>query len=254
MKYIVSSIVFLAIMIAGCLLWYKYDTNPDRQAAAKAEELLHQWELSKTKRKQGIKRSPDTITYTEQNPNNNTTFKTKYQDILVSPLGFGPFPDIPTDYPYLNNWDRFLNPEPKPDDWPPNEYAPSWEYNQQSWELIARVRLKLWKQGFDAEGLCMPGAPNNPHKGKIYPMIPGHVYIEYVNDRMVIMNSHTDDDLGIIQDFKELYSYYTEHGEIDDMIELDAIKEIGFTIDDIPSHLKVIEGGIDPYTFLDIPR
>lgn len=91
-----------------------------------------------------------------------------------------------------------------------------------------RVRIKLWKQGIRADGVTYgPG-------GEIYPIIRGKVYIEWgqtmMGNRYISrMRGHPDDD-------RDRITEILEKGGIPD----------GITV------LKYDEGGIDPYTFLNL--
>ena len=62
-------------------------------------------------------------------PADGATEETPAENVPVSPFGFGPYPEIPMDYPHLENWDQIAD-EDDPE-----------------WELMARVMIKLWKQG-----------------------------------------------------------------------------------------------------------
>ena len=188
--------------------------------------------------------APDTIT---------PPLLDKTKAVQVSPLGLGPFPEIPKGFPYFSDWSHRLNREPKPPDWPPSQHSPSWDETLRSWELMDRVKVELWRQGIKATGVRMQGTGIG--QGLIYPTIPGVVYIERVGDRIEIMSSHEDDDLGIIDDFHELEDEIAmETGRIpeEQMRQFNAIHESGFRIEDIPQELKIIEGGINPYTFLNL--
>lgn len=68
-------------------------------------------------------------------------------DVIVSPYGFGPYPEVPE--------------EMSADTFP----SPSAEH-----ELLARVRIKLLAEGINARGV-------NMENGRIYPVIPGIVFV-----------------------------------------------------------------------------
>lgn len=50
-KWILGGLAFLIVFSIACVWWYHYDTAPYRKAAAEAEELLRQSELSKESEK-----------------------------------------------------------------------------------------------------------------------------------------------------------------------------------------------------------
>lgn len=130
-----------------------------------------------------------------------------------SPHGLGPYPDIPPDYPRQNVWAEL-------------EKSYYDGYATIEHELIHRVIIKLWKQGKKADSGTL-----NDQNGRVYPLYKDTVYIErreYEDGGVFSMLSHGS--LG----------QYT-----------DAVRE-----GTQPSWIKIIpreEGGIDPYSFLDLP-
>ena len=74
-------------------------------------------------------------------------------DTLTSPFGFGPYPDVPADYP---------------------AHELLWDNATPEHELLVRVRIKLWKQGTQTTGAIYEN--NN---GLIYPSIPGVIYVKW---------------------------------------------------------------------------
>ena len=130
-----------------------------------------------------------------------------------SPHGLGPYPDIPPDYPRQNVWEEL-------------EKSYYDGYATIDHELIHRVLIKLWNQGKKTDSGTL-----SDQNGRVYPLYKDTVYIErgeYEDGGVFSMLSH--DSLG----------QYRE-----------AVKE-----GTQPSWIKVIpreEGGIDPYSFLDLP-
>ncbi len=97
-------------------------------------------------------------------PHANLTEQTQEAEntegVPVSPHGFGPFPEVPDDY-FLQpfSWDFYKNDPP-------------------IYELMARVRVKLWKQGIRTTGIRSSSAT-----GLVYPTIPGTVFVrKYYQD------------------------------------------------------------------------
>jgi len=72
-------------------------------------------------------------------------------DVLVSPFGFGPFPEIPEDFPYRER--------------------KTWPMKSREGELLRRVLIKLWTEG---EKNFIGGSTD---KGKVYPHYFDTVYI-----------------------------------------------------------------------------
>ena len=92
---------------------------------------------------------------------------------LVSPHGFGPYPDVPNDYPLAldhspTSFWKFTHDDPKQ-------------------ELLARTLIKLWKQGVPVGGATL-------ESGLIYPTIRGTVYVEWNGDFINHIAGHPDDN------------------------------------------------------------
>lgn len=116
---------------------FKTDTsNPTKKQAVKSDLV-----------EKDIVRNETTPLAPKQEPEN--------AEVRVSPHGFGPYPEIPPDYPRQDLWDY--------PDFVPAEH-----------ELLLRVQVKLWKQGIRTVGGGMVN-------GRIYPNIPGTVYVKWEN-------------------------------------------------------------------------
>ena len=87
------------------------------------------------------------------------------EDGPVSPQGFGPYPEIPADYPehLMPFWVRN-----------PNFDGVS-EHAAGPFELMDRVLIKLWKQGHTT----LTGASLSNATGKIYPHYANTAYVRY---------------------------------------------------------------------------
>ena len=95
----------------------------------------------------------DDMVFTEEEPT---------EDVPVSPHGFGPYPEVPIDYP--------------------KDMTPTWiKYDgQQSrdFELMDRVLIKLWNQGnHNVGGAIMK-------RGLVYPLYPNTAYVTYGDIKM----------------------------------------------------------------------
>ena len=138
---------------------------------------------------------------------NETLHVENTEDTPVSPHGFGPYPEVPDDYPVKPfSWDYYKNDPP-------------------IFELMARVRIKLWKQGIHAEGITR----NN---GLLYPTIRGTVYVKRWHSNgasFLDLQGHPADNLARIEEI-------LENGDT----------PTGVTI------LDFDEAGIDPYIFLNL--
>lgn len=84
--------------------------------------------------------------------------------VAVSPFGYGPYPEIPADYPHTPIWTRSAEAR--------KHYSDSNPENERIIELMSRVRLKLWEMGErHVKGLAYAN-------GLIYPNRPDTVYVD----------------------------------------------------------------------------
>ena len=200
-KWIFGAIALLIIIAGACYLWYRYDTAPYRQEAAETAKLLRQREIAqKADTDSEVEQAADapaesTSPTTEKNVNevtaeveNNTEAETLQQsdtsaqtaetkDVPVSPFGFGPYPEVPADYPI-----------------PPDKFE--WEFwgKTVKGELMSRVRIELWNQGIRSDGASFDN-------GKVYPNILGTVYVQWSENGEFIrrITGHPDDDFDAIE-------------------------------------------------------
>ncbi len=139
------------------------------------------------------------------------------ENVPVSPFGFGPYPEVPVGYRDPNLWDHAeaiyeLSPD-----------------RARDWELRERVCIKLWQQGKHAQSVVM-------EDGLVYPCYPNTVYVRWGSD--------IDEKGNTVAYIEELIAPGSLSRYADD-----------FENDIIPSGITVIpydEGGIDPYTFLNL--
>ena len=133
-----------------------------------------------------------------------------------SVFGLGPLPDIPPDFPRQTVWDTLEN----------SSRATVGH------ELINRVLIKYWNQG-KKTGAGVRSGKN----GRVYPLFKDTVYVRWKED---------ENEDGSIYRY---VSSYLCHGSLADYEES---VENGTQ----PSWLKVVlheDGGVDPYSFLDLP-
>ena len=136
----------------------------------------------------------------------------------MSLFGFGAYPEIPPDYREPDVWERI------------EELAITDPSRAERQELMARVCIKLWKQG-----LHSVGASRDSQTGLIYPHYPNTAYVRWAWD--VDENGHPIRYAAGVKGGADLaqYHHYFAEGEI-------------------PPHITVIDyedAGIDPYQFLD---
>jgi hypothetical protein len=238
-KWFIGGFCFLIVFALACVFWYRYDTAADRKALAETAELIRQLAkkaASDDKMEQATD-APAENTLTEttgavvetdtRTDNEAKTYRVGdiyvgktppslpvSQDELVSPYGFGLYPELPEGY--------------GPITWP-RKHANS--------ELMIRAEIKLLNQGVPVEGIAMKN-------GMVYPIIKGICYVKWGETsygRRYIRRStgHPDD------------------GDYMEAIEEERRKRReSVTASDFPGIQLILyeEGGIDPYTFLDLPK
>ncbi len=238
-KWVIGGVAFLIVFAVACVFWYRYDTAPDRKSAAETAELLRQWAAKKavtdseaadipadsttlnTEKTTRAVRETDTSTEAE-----TKTYKVGdiyvgktpppipvSQDQLVSPYGFGPYPELPKGFGPI-----------------------TWPRKSANSELRIRVKIKLLKQGIPVEGSVMSN-------GLVYPIIKGVRYVIWgeSDGKQYLRRS-----LGHPDDGDYMRTIKKEKNARDESI----------TAADFPG-IKLVpfeEGGIDPYTFLDLPK
>ncbi len=178
-RWVLGGVGFLIVLSVACYFWYQHDIADERKAAADAKELLRQSELSQESEMSSVvgqaadvvpaeSTAPttdnpipqtmgtvgeDTETKTQQQSKTSTNTANVSEDVPVSPFGFGPYPEIPEDYPGRDRID--------------------WSTDTPSIELIRRVLIKLWNEG---ERNFRGGST---HNGKVYPHYYDTVYVKF---------------------------------------------------------------------------
>ena len=237
-KWIVGAAFVLLIIAAGCIWYYQHTTAQDREQAAQAEKRLQQWKANK-EQKPTIKAETEetdtpaeNTTSTAEKPTTDTTAVTKNTepiqvqsdvpaqtaettDVQVSPHGFGPYPEVPDDYPGYIEWK--VNPD-----------NPS-----RTFELMGRVFVKLWTEG---EKNFRGGST---HKDKILPHYNDVVYISW--------SEYTDPTDG---ELVRRISGYTAGPHVSKKFKF-TIDDLY----DPPPGLRVLDiesSGINPYEYLNL--
>lgn len=243
-KYIIGAACLLLIVAAGCYWYYQHTTAHYQQEAAEDDKLLKQANPNETKStitadKETTTPAENTTPTAEKPVNkvtaeveNNTTAEIKQNarpaatdevaDVPVSPYGFGPYPETPADFPFPVEWE-----------FPGSDVGH---------ELMARVVIKLWTQGIETMGVTMGD---------------GLVYPNYIDTVYVRWDETIDDDGNRIQYITDLGGYPPACLRIEENNIARLGEEGLMTAADIPSDVTVIlydEAGIDPYTFLNLPK
>ncbi len=241
-KWFLGGVGFLIVFAVACVLWYQHDTADERKAAAAAEKLLRQSELSqKSDTGSGAEQVVDVAsvesimqnadktateinsgvvenTKAEAQQNETPAEKAETSELRVSPFGFGPYPEVPEDYPTNVIWNLPGAKENLPD------------HALKGIELLDRVLVKLWIEG---DKNFRGGCTDN---GKVYPYYRNTVYVRYAQQEMP--------DGTIRRYFTSAKSGYNVEFDEEDLLS-----------DTPPAHLRIIEldsTGIDPYQFLNL--
>ncbi len=244
-KWIIGGVTFLIVFSVACVLWYRYDTAADRKEAAETAELVRQWEAKKArtngKTEQAADAPAEITTPTDAEPTKTESLQIgdvvdgriylgteppspellaefgihpPTQDEIISPYGFGPYPELPEGFGPI-----------------------TWPRKSANSELRVRVKIKLLKQGVPVKGSVM-------ENGLVYPILKGVRYVKWretSNGRRYLHRSlgHPDDG-----DYMRA------------IIKEKKARDESITATDFPG-IKLVpfeEGGIDPYTFLDLPK
>ena len=244
-KWIFGVISFLLILSGVCYFYYQWTTAPYRKQVSESQRT--------TKTTKPIEQATQTFSpgetaarLAEAEGKNKVVFyldkplkkkgeilqtdvaetikqeETTQSDTDVSPYGFGPYPEIPADFPFPVEWEF------------PGSDADH--------ELMARVAIKLWTQGIETMGATA-------EDGLVYPNYIDTVYIRW--------GETTADDGNPIQYINELGGYPPACQRIVEN-NIARLGERGtMTAADIPPDVIVKlydEAGIDPYTFLELPK
>ena len=233
-KWVLSGVGFLIVLSVACVLWYQHDTADERKAAAEAEQLLRQSEITKkatdmdseteqaadvalveSEMQSAEKPIADTTrnndtTNIETNTDNSVTPTPK--NVRTSPHGFGAYPQIPEGSPIGD----FL------------------ETDNVQQELIGRVLVKLWNEGDRHTG----GGIYDAEQGKVYPYYPNVIYVKYENEFNVITGKNETK-------VTEATSSPDNAAAVDAAVRGNVPS--GYTLIDID------ETGINPYEYLALP-
>ncbi len=157
-------------------------------------------------------------------PEDFVSEKTLAEDVPVSPYGFGPYPEVPADYPFTPFWFRYQE--------DPERYDAKYDTEMlKSKELLSRVMVKAWTEGIRD----FTGGSGSLITGKYYLHIPNAIYVEYGEP------------------------YENEDGTFTTPISSYTGGNVHLTPEqmqkgEVPSGVRVIEGdGYDPYEYLDLP-
>jgi hypothetical protein len=240
MKWILGAILILIGVAVACVFYYQYTTAPYRLEAAKTAKVVHQWEKPGEERTHNVKKEDvtETIPAVHQMPiaenrNIETTNVVKSSDstrtvemsevtkkqqddvVRMSPYGFGPYPKVPTGFPFEDPWTS-----------PVSDLT---EKEGRVFELIHRVHIKLWNEGKRPEGLSW-------ENGVIYATYPNTIYVTW---------DYVENDDGTIERYPSEITSGTLSAEADVLLDEGIIPPDVIVYD----HSEV---GIDPYAYLEL--
>ena len=242
-KWFIGGFGFLIAFVLLCHFWYKHDIASFQQLLS-TDDITLQGDMSQKAQKPNQIDAPlaeslesvenmsasvrDTSVPTEKTTEKTDTLEKNIDlttDVPTSPFGFGPYPEVPADYPFQERlWDN-ATPEH---------------------ELLVRVRVKLWKQGTQTKGAMFD---NN---GLIYPSIPGVIYVKWrtieEGGPNLVGRRYAGRVMGDGNTAKKWQSLYLIDGGFEPTDVNKNIDTSGIKVYEYP------DGGIDPYKFLDLPR
>ncbi len=230
-----------------CYFWYQHDVASFQQQLSSISDIVLQRDTpkktqnnvhtdgqlieSRKSEKNRSKSVRDTSVPTDQITRQTDTYEKNKNldlvtDLTTSPFGFGPYPEVPADYPFQERlWDN-ATPEH---------------------ELLVRVRVKLWKQGTKTKG-----AMSDTDNGLIYPSIPGVIYVQwsYVEEGNPEFagRRYAYRIMGDRNTAEKWQSSYLSDGWYEPVDVSSDIATSGIKVYELP------DGGIDPYKFLDLSR
>jgi len=259
-RWFQGSIVFCVLCVMGSLLYsWHVDRATDREMARHDRFLQERREKQNTTRPvksveaptenetPGVVNTPEENTdtqmpeLTEALPNETDDLVDAFlpedfvseveapaEEVPVSPFGFGPYPEVPSDFPKAVIWQGSEEKRQKFAD----------DGRLEDMELIDRVLIKLWNQG-DHE---WRGAKRDDLNGKVYPLYRNRIYVKHWIEIPVeggqIMPFPAGGTSGG-SDWKPdryLPIFYESGGQL-------------------PDHIQFIDqdaAGYDPYTFLNL--
>ncbi len=247
-KWFIGSFIFLIVFAVLCHLWSQHNIAAFKKRLSITDDIILQEDTSqkaqnKVQRDVPRTKSLDSVENQSESvedmsvPTEETTTKTDTfdknanidltADTLTSPFGFGPYPEVPADYPF-------------------RETVQLWDNATPEHELLVRVRIKLWKQGTQTKGAMFD---NN---GLIYPSIPGVIYVKwsYIEEGTpdLIEQRYAERIMGDGDTAERWESSYLVDGWYEPKDVNNASNALGIKVYEYPN------GGIDPYNFLELPR
>ncbi len=236
-KWILGGYALVILFGIGCYFWYQHQLAPYKRSSAETAEAARKWEAAQKADTNNTPQDETNIsvdgTATEDNPK-KTSLDRNTESVLVSPYGFGPYPEIPPDFPA----DRM-----PPWTWSEEKRQKLIEFSNipdilRDGELIYRIYIKMWNEGTRV----LPAAEMDPNIDRVYLKYPNTVYVTY---------GYTENPDGT----RERIISSTEAFGV--KVGVDITKE-EILNGNIPNHITVLSAdenvGIDPYSYLGLKR
>ena len=235
-KWLLGSFIFTVIFSIGCSLWYQ---NEERKIRKQAEFTAFVQQIKEDKAEITTPADEQKVSTTEDTPEVLSevieTLSDTVEEITeeetegerISPFGFGPYPEIPDDYPKSMS-PVWVWPEAKRMRW---ESDPD---RLKNFELIGRVLIKLWDQGEQD----FIGGTLRDSNGRVYPLYFNTAYVSY--RELVKLDGTVHSYIGGFMRGPG-FPYLTHEQRMSGNFELPPDAQI----------LDMDEAGIDPYSFLN---
>lgn len=158
-------------------------------------------------------------------PDDFVSEETAVEDVPVSPYGFGPYPEVPSDFPGTPMWEKDL------------DALGFSETEKKNSELLSRVLIKLWvEQGI---GSYLGGSVSND-TGLVYPHFENTIYVKRIVERNPDGTEH-----GVFARIKSPGNMFITAEETE-RFRLTGETPPGVQV------LQIDTDGIDPYEFLNL--
>ncbi len=148
--YLALLLLIVNVVLFGCG-FEKKEHDIDKIVEELVESTKHHAEQPIDDKSENVQNDPP--------PENTTSLAeetTDVKEVRISPFGFGPYPEIPTDFPIQNIFDQSGQ-------------------NSPNFELMDRVWVELWKRG--VRGIT--GMSISNESGLVHPTIQGIMYVNW---------------------------------------------------------------------------
>ncbi len=184
-KWILGGYALVILFGIGCYFWYQHQLAPYKRSSAETAEAARKLEVNIATSENKEEQISNAIVKPKNVPiDDNIDISTIDGEVITtvtvngrvipvpevpkaSPFGYGPFPEVPEDFPFCAVWLQ-------------TDYYDLPVDEQRSSEILDRVLVKLWSEGIRN----FKGAKYDQKNGKVYPSYFDTVYIT-VADRVL---------------------------------------------------------------------